>query len=232
MFSYIWSFPRGYNYLHFTININQMWVNLCHTWIIYGIDIPMPIIVIFGWVKNAMAGMIWNNSIIDDTLLNCFEGANCLKTAQEKTTLPKKRTCGILIPRWCICLCVSCGNSNREAISCKWTHAGEPWKAAMVYQKHFYDHTKTKKHNNNFENTWGHTLIKWFIKTLFFVVLLWFCADVCGRWLVYMKIQTSCNGFYGDVYKGYRTSHNECLCIFSPSKMALPHLARKEMLQI
>ena len=29
-----------------------------------------------------------------------------------------------------------------------------------------------------------------------------------------MKIQTSCNGFYGDVYKGYRTSHNECLCIF------------------
>ena len=47
-------------------------------------------------------------------------------------------------------------------------------------------------------------------------MLLWFCADVCGRWLVHMKIQTSCNGFYGDVYKGYRTSHNECLCIFSP----------------
>ena len=46
-------------------------------------------------------------------------------------------------------------------------------------------------------------------------MLLWFCADVCGRWLVHMKIQTSCNGFYGDVYKGYRTSHNECLCIFS-----------------
>ena len=45
-------------------------------------------------------------------------------------------------------------------------------------------------------------------------MLLWFCADVCGRWLVHMKIQTSCNGFYGDVYKGYRTSHNECLCIF------------------
>ena len=89
---------------------------------------------------------------------------------------------------------------DREAISCKWTHAGEPWKAAMVYQKHFYDHIKTKKHNNNFENTWGHALIKWFIKTLFFVALLWFCADVCGRWLVYMKIQTSCNGFYGDVW--------------------------------
>ena len=46
-------------------------------------------------------------------------------------------------------------------------------------------------------------------------MLLWFCGDVCGRWLVSMKIKTSCNGFYGDVYMGYRTSENECLNIFS-----------------
>ena len=29
-----------------------------------------------------------------------------------------------------------------------------------------------------------------------------------------MKIKTSCNRFYGDVYMGYRTSENECFCIF------------------
>ena len=33
-----------------------------------------------------------------------------------------------------------------------------------------------------------------------------------------MKIQTSCNGFYGDVNKVYRTSHNEGLCIFSQGR--------------
>ena len=33
-----------------------------------------------------------------------------------------------------------------------------------------------------------------------------------------MKIETSCNGFYGDVNKGDRTSHNECLCIFSQGR--------------
>ena len=27
-------------------------------------------------------------------------------------------------------------------------------------QKYFYDHIKTKKHNDNFENKWGNTLIK------------------------------------------------------------------------
>ncbi len=53
--------------------------------------------------------------------------------------------------------------------------------------------------------------MKRFINILFLWVLLWFCADVCGRWLVYMKIETSCNGLYGDVYMGFRTSQNECL---------------------
>ena len=77
-----------------------------------------------------------------------------------------------------------------------------------------YDHIKTKKHQKNLENQQDKTLIKRFIKVLLLWVLLWFCADVCGRWLVYMKIEPSCNGFYGDVYKGYRTSWNECLCIF------------------
>ena len=37
---------------------------------------------------------------------------------------------------------------------------------------------------------------------------------VDGWCLVYLKIETSCNVFFLDVYMGYRTSQNECLCIF------------------
>ena len=66
--------------------------------------------------KNAMAGMIWNDSIIDDTLLNCFEGANCLKTAQEKTTLPKKKTCRILIPRFRCLFMLFCINLKESIV--------------------------------------------------------------------------------------------------------------------
>ena len=45
--------------------------------------------------------------------------------------------------------------------------------------------------------------MKRFIKILFLWVLLWFCGDVCGRWLVYMKIETSCNGFMGMCITGW-----------------------------
>ncbi len=56
--------------------------------------------------------------------------------------------------------------------------------------------------------------MKCFIKILFLWVLLWFCGDVCGRWLVYMKIETSCNVFYGDVYNWVVVSNILCSSLF------------------